>query len=163
MFGCVWWILNVSSECVYYVGFRWPKPQFWVNFDIWGLLYRRPFTDEGQIWCARADARYTHQISSECVHCVGFRWPKTTILGKFWLFGARVPTLFYRWGPYVVCYSRPMVCAYMPNFVSIGLLCRPLLAKTPIFAVFWTSAFSVVANWQQSDKLITGVQLHTEP
>jgi len=25
----------------------------------------------------------TRQISSECVHCVGFRWPKTTILGNF--------------------------------------------------------------------------------
>ena len=45
----------------------------------------------------------------------------------------------------------------MPNFVRIGLLCRPLLAKTPIFAVFWTSAFSVLAkNWQQSDKVEHG-------
>ena len=29
------------------------QPQFWANFDIfdfWGLLYRPPFTDEGQIW-----------------------------------------------------------------------------------------------------------------
>jgi len=25
------------------------KPHFWANFDIWGLLYRSPFTDEGQI------------------------------------------------------------------------------------------------------------------
>jgi len=23
------------------------------------------------------------QISSECVHCIGFWWPKSTILGKF--------------------------------------------------------------------------------
>jgi len=37
----------------------------------------------------------------------------------------------------------------VPNFVSIGLFCRPLLAKTPNFAVFWTSAFSGVANWHQ--------------
>ena len=22
------------------------KPQFWANFDFWGLLYRPPFTDE---------------------------------------------------------------------------------------------------------------------
>ena len=28
--------------------------------------------------------------------------------------------------------------------------------KTPIFAVFWTSAFSVVANWPQSDKVEHG-------
>jgi len=38
----------------------------------------------------------------------------------------------------------------MPNFVSIGLFRHPLLAKNPNCAVFWTSAFSVVANWQQS-------------
>ena len=28
--------------------------------------------------------------------------------------------------------------------------------KPPIFAIFWTSAFSVVANWQQSDKIEHG-------
>jgi len=59
-----------------------------------------------------------------------------------------------------VCYSRPKVYAYVPNFVSIGLFCRPLAAKTPqflpFFAIFWTSAFSVVANWQQSDKVEHG-------
>ena len=27
--------------------------------------------------------RLTRQISCECVHCIGFRWPKITILGKF--------------------------------------------------------------------------------
>ena len=54
-----------------------------------GLLYRLPFSNEGQIWCATAEAMstLTGQISSECVHCVGFRWPKTTILSKFWQFG----------------------------------------------------------------------------
>ena len=61
------------------------KPQFWANFDSWGLLYRSACTDEGQIWCAKADrtSTLTGQISSECVHCVAFRWPKTTILGTF--------------------------------------------------------------------------------
>ena len=36
------------------------------------LLYRPSFTDEGQIWCTRADQRSTlpGQISSECVRCV---------------------------------------------------------------------------------------------
>jgi len=33
----------------------------------------------------------------------------------------------------MVCYSRSAVYAYLPNFVSIGLFCRPLLAKTPDF------------------------------
>ena len=27
------------------------KAQFWANFDFRGLLYRPPFTNEGQIWC----------------------------------------------------------------------------------------------------------------
>ena len=59
-----------------------------------------------------------------------------------------------------MCYSRPAVYAYVPNFVSIGLFCRPLAAKNPnflpIFAIFWTSAFCGVANWQQSDKVEHG-------
>jgi len=33
--------------------------------------------------------------------------------------GAPVPTPFYRWEPNLVCYSRPMVYAYVPNFASI--------------------------------------------
>jgi len=49
-----------------------------------------------------------------------------------------------------------MVYAYVPNFVSIGLVCRPLLAKNPNFCRFWTSAFSVVAYSQQSDKVEHG-------
>ena len=56
-----------------------------------------------------------------------------------------------------MCYSQPTVYANVPNFVTIGLFCRPLTAKNPkflpIFAIFRTSAFSVVASWQQSDKV----------
>jgi len=56
--------------------------------------------------------------------------------------------------------SRPTVYAYVPNFVSIGLFCRPLAAKNPqflpILVIFWTLAFSVVATWQQSDKVEHG-------
>jgi len=67
----------------------------------WGLLYRPPLTDEGQICCAIAHPRYTLtcQISSGSVYSVALCW-----------------------------------------------------RKTPFFAVSWTSAFSVVASWQQSDK-----------
>ena len=72
-------------------------------------------------------------------------------LGKFW---THVPTPFYRWGSKVVWYSRPTVYAYVPNFVSIGLFCRPLLPKNPNFCRFWTSAFRVVASWQQSHKVV---------
>jgi len=43
-----------------------------------------------------------------------------------------------------------MVYAYVPNFVySVAAI----LAKNPNFCRFWTSAFSVFANWQQSDKV----------
>ena len=49
-----------------------------------------------------------------------------------------------------------MVYAHMPNFVSI-INYRPLLAKNSNFCrFFWTSAFSVVASWQQSDKVEHG-------
>jgi len=40
---------------------------------------------------------------------------------------------FSRWGPNLVCYSRPAVYTYVPNFVSIGLICRPLAEKNPNF------------------------------
>jgi len=75
------------------------------NFGQFGLLYRPPLTDEGQIWCLIAHPRYTLtcQISSGSVYSVALCW-----------------------------------------------------RKPPIFAVFWTSAFSVVANWQQSDKVEHG-------
>jgi len=51
----------------------------------------------------------------------------------------------------------------MPNFVWISLFCRPVVAKTPnfcrflpFFAVFWTLAFSDVANWHRSQKVEHG-------
>ena len=56
-------------------------------------------------------------------------------------------------GPNLVCYSRPTVYAYVPNFFSIGYSVALCWRKPPIFAVFWTSAFSGVANWRQSQKV----------
>jgi len=54
----------------------------------------------------------------------------------------------------LVCYSRPTVYGHIPNFVSIGLFCRPLAAKKKqIFAIFSSSAFSGVTTWQQSEKV----------
>ena len=46
----------------------------------WGLLYRRPFTDEGQIWCAIADPRstLTCQISCRSVYSVAL-WRRKTL------------------------------------------------------------------------------------
>ena len=62
-----------------------------------------------------------------------------------------------------MCYSRPVVYAYMPNFVSIGLFCRSLAAKTPNFAVSWTLAFSDVDSWWKSEKVEHGAQLQAFP
>ena len=53
-------------------------------------------------------------------------------------------------------YSRPTIYVYLRNFVSIRLFCRPVAAENPNFCRFWTSAFSLVANWQQSDKVEHG-------
>ena len=62
------------------------KPPFWANFDIWGLQYRPPFTDQAK-------------------------------------FGVLAQTRGIR--------------VYLPNFVSIGLFCHPLLAKNTQFLLFF--------------------------
>jgi len=46
-----------------------------------------------------------------------------------------------------------MIYAHVQNFVSISLFCRSLVEKPPNFAVFWTSAFSGVTSWRQSEKV----------
>jgi len=96
--------------------------------------------DSTHTWC-------TLTRQSDCVHCVGFRWPKTIY---------PVPTPFYWWGPNLVSYSRPTVYAYTPDFVSSGALCRPLAARTPNFTILLTSAFCSVASWRQSEKVEYG-------
>jgi len=62
------------------------KAQLWANFDILGgLLYRPPFTDEGQTWYAIADPRYTFtcEISSRSVYSVVLWWQKKPFLPFF--------------------------------------------------------------------------------
>ena len=44
----------------------------------------------------------------------------------------------------------------MSKFVSIGLFYRTLVAKTPSFCRFWTSPFSNVDSWRQSEKVEHG-------
>ena len=53
----------------------------------WGLLYRPPFTDQGQIWCAIADPQYTLtcKVSSRSVYFVALCWrKKKQFLPLFW-------------------------------------------------------------------------------
>ena len=126
------------------------KTQFWTTFDALGLLYRPPITDEGQILCAWADPRstLTCQISSECVHCVGFQWPKTHNFGQiltFWGLLYRLP--FTDDGQIWCAIADPrytLTCQISPRSVYSVTLCW---RKPRFFAVFWTSAFSVVADF----------------
>jgi len=74
-------------------------------------------------------------------------------LSKFWLWGLLYRPPFYRLGPNLVCYSRPTVHVYASKLVSIGILCCLWRRETQIFAIFWTSAFSDVDIWQQSEKV----------
>jgi len=94
-------------------------------------------------------------------------WPPVAKNHNFWqiltFLGAPVPNPFYWLGPNLVSYSRPPVYVYLQNFVSMVYSVVPWLRKTPIFAVFWTSAFSGVAHWQQSEKVEHGAQLQTFP
>jgi len=64
------------------------KPQFWAYFDFLGapVPTPTPFTNEGQMWCAIADPRYTFtcQISSGSVYSVALCWRKTLIFAVFW-------------------------------------------------------------------------------
>jgi len=115
-----------------------------------------PFTDECQLWCDRAVPRSTRtdQISSECVHCVGFRWPKTTILGKFWHFGGLLYLPPFTDEVQMWCAIADPQCTLTCQISSRSVYSVAFSwRKTPIFALFWTSTFSVVANWQQSDKV----------
>ena len=63
----------------------------------------------------------------------------------------------------MVCDSRPTVYAYVPNFVSIGLFYRPLLAKNPNFAVFRLRHLVLSPIGNSLTKLNTGAQLQTFP
>ena len=96
-----------------------------------GLLYRPAFTNEGQIWCAKADrtSTLTCRISSECVHCVAFRWPKTTILGTFhtWRYAVWYDPRSRSWSQAVESrkfghlqrVSHPLKMAEFPTFNSL--------------------------------------------
>ena len=81
---------------------------------------------------------------------------------QFWVnfdvFGAPVPTPFYQMWCAIADPLHALTCQMSSRSVYFVALCW---RKPPIFAVFWTSAFSVVANWQQSDKVEHGTQLQT--
>ena len=83
--------------------------------------------------------------------------------GKFWFLGASVPAPFYWWWLSLVCYSIPTVHVYVSKFVSIGLFCRPLVAKNPNFAVFVLRNLAMWTTGSNLRKFSTGAQLQTFP
>ena len=122
-----------------------------------GLLYRPPFTDEGQIWCATAGPRstLTCQISSECVHCVSFRWPQfwanfdifggscthplLPMRAKFGLLeqteGLHLQTKFHR-NVFIVSASGGQKTQFSANFDIFGSSCTdPILPMRAKFGV----------------------------
>jgi len=90
-----------------------------------------------------------------------FSGQKPQFGANFDILRAPIPTPFYR--SILVCYSTPAVYACLPNFDSISLFCRPLLAKNPNFAVFglWHLVVSPIGSSLR--KLDTGAQLQTFP
>jgi len=105
----------------------------------------------------------TCQISSECVHCVRFRWPKTTIFGKFWLFGGSCtnPLLPVRatWCAIADPWCTLMCQISSRSVYSVALCWR----KTPIFTVFGLQHLVLSPIGNSLRKLNTGAQLQTFP
>ena len=66
-----------------------------------------------------------------------------------------------------MCYSRPTVYAYVPNFVSITLFCRPLTAKNhqflPMLRFFGLRHLVLSPIGKGLTKLKTGTQLQPFP
>ena len=80
----------------------------------------------------RGSSRLTCQISCECVHCVGFRWPKTTIFGILGVkFGALKQTerlhlqAKFHLNAFIVSASGGQKPQFGANFDFWGLLYQP--------------------------------------
>ena len=98
----------------------------------------------------------TRQISPECVHCVGFRWPKNNFgqILTFWglLYRPSFTDESQIW--YAIADSQYRI---MYQISSRSVYCVALWRrKTPLFAIFSTSVFSGVASCQQSEKVEHG-------
>ena len=151
---------QISCECVHCVGFLWPKITILGKFWLLGGSCTDPFLPMKVKFGVLKQTKRLHlhakfHVNVFIVSASGGQ--KTTMLGKFWRLGAPVSTPYYRWGPNLVCYSWPIVHVYVSKFVSSGLFYRHLVAKNPNFCrFFWTSAFSDVDSWRQSEKVEHG-------
>ena len=98
----------------------------------------------------------TRQISSECVHCVGFWWPKPQFWANldFWGLLYRCPCTDEC---QIWCAIADPQCTFTCQNSFQSVYCIALWKrKTPIFANFCTSAFSDVDSWRQFEKVEHG-------
>ena len=130
-----------------------------------GSCTRLPFTDEAKFSVLEQTKRlHLHgklHLNVFIVSASGGQKP------QFWtnfdVSMALVPTPFNQSGPNLVCYSTSMVYAYVPNFVSVGLLCRSIGEK-PQFLPFFGLRHLVVSLIGSSLRMLnTGAQLQTFP
>jgi len=120
-----------------------------------GALVPTPFTDLGLIWQETVDSQFmlNCQISYESIYCHLPWMKKSAIFGQCLHLGDSCAQPHYWWGPNMVCWSRPIVYAYVQNFVSIGLFCCTWTAENPKFCHFSTSAFCGVAIWWHTENV----------
>ena len=134
--------------------------------NFWGLLYRLPFIDEGQIWCPDADRTSTLMclISPESVHFVVFQCPKTTILGKFWLLGGSctdpLPPMRAISGVLQLTHSRRLRVKICLDRFILSPSGGEKLKSLPFFGLRHLVMSTVGGNLS---KLNTGAQLQTFP
>ena len=117
-----------------------------------GLLYRLPFTDESQIWCAKADrscpeadrlCRLPVSKNHNFVHILTFGGSCTDPLLPMKVKSGVLQLTHSRRLRVKICFDRFILSPFGGE-------------KNPIFVVFWTSAFSDVDSWRQSEKVEHG-------
>ena len=135
------------------------KPQFWANFDTFGGCCTNPllpmtakFGVLQQIQGLHLQAKF--HLSVFIVSASDGK--KTQFSANFDILGVPVPTPFHHegqiWCP-IVDPRCTFTCEISSRSVYSVVLWR---RKIPIFAIFWTSAFSDVADWHQSQKVEHG-------
>ena len=105
----------------------------------------------------RGGITLTRQISSECVQCVSFRWPKTTILANFDIWGAPVRIPFTDEGKFSTLEQSHSICLCARFRLDRFIL--SLYGGKKIFAVFFGLRHFVVSPvGSYLRKLHTGAQ-----
>ena len=115
------------------------KPRFLANFDTFGRSCTDPLIPMRSKFGVLEHTQGLHLPAKFHLHVFivsASNGQKPQCWANFDIWGLRYRLPFIDDSQNLVCYSRPTVYAYILNFVSISLFCRPLLAKNPNFAVF---------------------------